>query len=349
MLWRLELRGKIKTRAALEKFFALWPEERAWFEAEGGFALGITPYYLGLAGKEKDDPIRRQCIPGSGELAVREGELPDPLGDELYTKVPRLIHHYADRALLLVTDECAVCCRYCFRRHYAGGGRGIIRGSELRGVGSYLKSHPEIHEVILSGGDPLTLDDGRLFGLIDILREARPGLILRLSTRIPAALPSRVTRRLARGLGQRQPLWGVVHINHPKELTEECDEALRRLVSAGTPLVSQTVLLRGVNDNEAVLEELFRGLVARRVKPYYLFQADLAAGTGHFRVPLARGQAIMRGLRRRLSALALPEYALDLPGGGGKVPLTPSYKKSEDRDCAIFENICGKEYRYPEK
>jgi lysine 2,3-aminomutase len=162
-------------------------------------------------------------------------------------------------------------------------------------------------------------------------------------------LPSRVTRRLARGLGQRQPLWGVIHINHPKELTRECEEALRRLVSGGTPLVSQTVLLRGINDSEAVLEELFRGLIARRVKPYYLFQADLAAGTGHFRVPLARGQAIMRGLRRRLSALALPEYALDLPGGGGKVPLTPSYKKGEDKDFVIFENIRGKQYKYPVK
>ncbi|MDR3199957.1 MAG: KamA family radical SAM protein [Spirochaetales bacterium] len=350
MLWRLELRKRIKTRAALEKLLALSPAERQWFEkAENspGFEFLVTPYFLSRAGKEKNDPIRVQCVPDSREFTVRPEELRDPLSDAAHTKVPRLVHRYRDRALLLVTDECAMNCRYCFRRHYAGGGRGPIRGSELKAVTSYLKTHEEIHELVLSGGDPLTLDDERLFGIIDILREARPGLILRLSTRVPAALPSRVTQALARGLGLRQPLWGVLHINHPKELGPETARALRRLASAGVPLVSQTVLLRGVNDSETILEELFRALVSRRVKPYYLFQADLAEGTGHFRVSPHRGREIMKTLRRNLSALALPEYALDLPGGGGKVPLTPSYIKSENEDSVIFENIEGKEYRYP--
>ncbi|MDR1933356.1 MAG: KamA family radical SAM protein [Spirochaetales bacterium] len=364
MLWRLELRRRIKTRAALEKHLKLSPAESRWFEetekaekpekaADGKaapvFGFLVTPYFLSRAGKEKNDPVRVQCVPDSRELARGPEELRDPLGDAAYTKVPRLVHRCRDRALLLVTDECAVNCRYCFRRHYAGGRRGPIRGSELKNAAAYLKAHHEVHELILSGGDPLTLDDERLFSLIDILREARPGLLLRLSTRIASALPSRVTRRLAQGLGLRQPLWGVIHINHPKELGPECTEALRRLVSAGVPLVSQTVLLRGVNDSEAVLEELFRALARRRVKPYYLFQADLAEGTGHFRAPLARGLEIMKGLRGRLSALALPEYALDLPGGGGKTPLSPSYIKGEEEGFVIFENSEGKEYRYPKE
>jgi lysine 2,3-aminomutase len=366
MLWKPELRKRIKSRAALEKFFPLCEEEKLWFgktetASKGGaekdapkdlppFGFQVTPYFLSLAGKKTDDPIRRQCVPLAAELKRGPEELSDPLGDRACMKVPRLLHRYRDRALLLVTDECAVHCRYCFRRYYAGGGRGVVSGSELKNACSYLKSHREIHELILSGGDPLTLDDARLFGIIDILREARPGLILRLSTRIPSVLPSRVTRGLARGLALRQPLWGVVHINHPQELSAECSAALRRLASAGVPLVSQTVLLVGINDSEAVLEELFRALIARRVKPYYLFQADLAEGTGGFRVPLRRGQEIMKALRSRLSTLALPEYALDLPGGGGKVPLTPSCETGEDKDSVFFENFektGEKRYSYP--
>jgi lysine 2,3-aminomutase len=366
MLWKMELRKRIKDPAALEKFFSLSEEEKRWFEETGNagskdavdatrkqkipvFGFQVTPYFLSRTGKKKNDPLRRQCIPLSAELDLNPGELSDPLGDHAYMKVPRLVHRYHDRALLLVTDECAINCRYCFRRYYAGRGKGVIRESELKKVCCYLKSRHEVYELILSGGDPLTLDDGRLFGIIDMLREARPGLILRLSTRIPAVLPSRITRSLCRGLGLRQPLWGVVHINHPRELSAECSEALRRLASAGVPLVSQTVLLAGVNDNEAVLEELFRALIARRVKPYYLFQADLAEGTGHFRVPPRRGREIMKTLRGRLSVLALPEYALDLPGGGGKVPLTPSYEKGENADMLLFENIEGKQYRYPKE
>ncbi|MCL1817474.1 MAG: KamA family radical SAM protein, partial [Spirochaetaceae bacterium] len=290
MRWKQELKEKIKSRAALEKLIVLAPHEKEWFaaaEAPAGkktapprFGFQVTPSYLALAGKAKNDPLRRQCVPSAQEFRLRDGELSDPLGDAAHTKSPRLIHHYPDRALLLVTDECAMACRYCFRRYYTGRGAGPIRGEELRGVAAYLAAHPEIRELVLSGGDPLTLEDEQLFALIARLRKARPGLILRLSTRVPVALPSRVTKSLARGLSLRQPLWGVIHINHPRELGLACGEALRRLAAAGVPLLSQTVLLRGVNDSEDVLEELFRGLIARRVKPYYLFQADLAEGTG---------------------------------------------------------------------
>jgi lysine 2,3-aminomutase len=250
---------------------------------------------------------------------------------------------------LLVTGECAANCRYCFRRAVTGRGRGPVRPSELADIAAYLAGHPEIKELLLSGGDPLTLEDCRLFEIIDLVRDARPGLILRLGTRIPGVLPSRITRRLAGGLARRQPLWIVLHINHPRELTPEFTDAAGRLSGAGVPLLSQTVLLRGINDDAGTLEELFRGLLARRIKPYYLFQGDLAAGTAHFRVPLEKGFALMKDLRRRLSAMALPVYAVDLPGGGGKVPLTESYLREEDADFWIFESIDGKRYSYPKE
>jgi lysine 2,3-aminomutase len=355
MLWKQELGKRIKSRAGLEKFFTLSSAEKEWFEktenGTGGKSFGFfaTPYFLSLAGKDKNDPIRRQCVPRADEFIRRPGELRDPLGDEIHTRVPRLIHRYRDRALLLVTDECAVSCRYCFRRYYAGRGGGSLGGEELKIAAAYLKSHPGIKECLLSGGDPLTLDDESLFEISDMLREARPALILRFSSRIPVVLPSRITRRLARGLGRRRPFWGIIHVNHPRELGPACTEALSRLVEAGVPLLSQTVLLRGVNDDAAVLEELFRGLISRGVKPYYLFQGDLAEGTGHFRVSPERGWEIMRALRNRVSNLALPEYAVDLPGGGGKIPLARSYLKGEDKDSWIFENIEGKEYRYPKE
>ena len=319
----------IKTRAELEKTHKLFPREKAWFDSpqEKEFGFQVTPYYLSLAGKEKNDPIRRQCIPLDKEFKMSPGELADPIGDAHYTKTPALIHRYPDRALLLVTDQCAAFCRFCFRRHYSGKGRGAITEAELRKAASYLKRHPQISELILSGGDPLTLSDKRLFEIIDVLRTARPDLTLRLSTRIPAVLPSRITRNLALGLNRRRPVWLVVHINHARELTPESDKALRCFALAGIPLLSQTVLLAGINDTAAVLEELFRCLVSQGVKPYYLFQADLARGTAHFRVPLSRGRAIMKALSRRLSPLALPVYAMDL--GDGKIPLN-SFREEND-------------------
>ncbi|MDR2589194.1 MAG: KamA family radical SAM protein [Spirochaetales bacterium] len=358
MSWKSELKRRITGRAELEKIVNLTPEEAAWFEKAQGFRKGggqdellfplcVPRGFLLLAGPGADDPIRRQCIPRAEEFRLSPGELHDPLGDKAHSPLSRLVHRYADRALVLVTGECALSCRYCFRRYYSGGGKGSISEPETGAIAEYLKSRPAIREVILSGGDPLTVDDQRLFSLIDTLRAARPGLILRLSSRMPSALPSRITPSLCRGLARRQPLWGVVHINHPKEFSPACSGALRRLVSSGVPLLGQTVLLAGVNDDAAVLEELFRGLAARGVKPYYLFQGDMAPGTAHFRVPLPRGWEIMRALRKRLSALALPEYAVDLPGGGGKVPLATEYLKGEDEDFWIFENIEGKEFRYP--
>lgn len=353
MGWKEELRRRIRTREELEKHFSLSPEEEAWFDKtadrEGSFGLSVSPHFLSLITEQEEDPIRRQCLPRVEELETRPWELGDPLGEEGYKPRKRLIHRYPDRVLILVTDLCGLSCRYCFRRSFADGGRGAVSPGELREMAAYLEEHREVKEVLLSGGDPLSLEDGKLFAVMDSLREARPDIVFRLASRMPGVLPSRITPQLVRGLAQRRPLWGILHFNHPRELDRECSAALGRLVDRGIPLLSQTVLLRGVNDDPAVLEELFRGLIARGVKPYYLFQGDLARGTAHFRVPLSRGWEIMKTLRQRLSAMVLPVFAVDLPGGGGKVPLTESYLRGEEGDNWVFESLEGRIYRYPKE
>jgi len=353
MSWQEELRQRVRSREQLERLISLTPEERAWFARAGSrpesFGLNISPHFLSLVSGDPGDPIRRQCVPRVEELSFLPRESGDPLEEEKHRVLPRLIHRYRDRALILVTDRCAVACRHCFRRNFAGSGEGTVSPEELRAIGEYLAAHGEIGEVILSGGDPLSLEDGRLFAVMDAVRAAREGIVLRLGTRTPAALPSRITPRLVRGLARRRPLWGVLHLNHPRELGPECTAALARLVDGGIPLLSQTVLLRGVNDDPETLEELFRGLVSRGVKPYYLFQGDLARGTAHFRVPLSRGWEIMRILRRRLSAMALPVYAVDLPGGGGKIPLTESFLRGEEGDSWLFQSVEGGVFRYPKE
>lgn len=377
--WNFEFRRRIRTRKDLERKISLFPSEIEFFErleavqqkadqqradqkkaeqengksiagAPGGMIpLAVPNYYLSLLGPDPADPIRLQCIPRIEEWEAGPMETVDPLADQAYSPVSRLVHRYRDRALLLVTDQCAMNCRFCFRRHFVGKDQGAIRPSELDQVIAYLKDHSEVKELLLSGGDPLTLSDERFFALVDTLRFSRPGIVLRVSSRFPVVLPSRITRRFAYQMRSRQPFWFVLHVNHPRELTPEADLALKRLADAGVPLLSQTVLLRGVNDDVQTLEELFRSLTARRVKPYYLFQADLARGISHFRVPLKQGMALMRELKTRLSALALPTYALDLPGGGGKVSLGEPLPLIEGDQEWIFHTPDGQEYRYPKE
>ncbi|GAB4369248.1 MAG: lysine 2,3-aminomutase [Spirochaetales bacterium] len=372
--WNIEFRRRVRTRKDLERKISLSPAEIEFFDrleasqnkavqeqaaresgsgttgVPGGIIpLAVPNYYLSLLGSDPADPLRLQCIPRVEEWEAGPLETEDPLGDRMYSPVSRLVHRYRDRALLLVTDQCVMNCRFCFRRHFVGKTQGTIRQSELDHVIDYLKTHPEVKELILSGGDPLSLSDERLFAIVDTLRFHRPGIVLRVSSRLPVVLPSRITRRFAYQMRSRQPFWFVLHVNHPRELAPEADLALKRLADAGVPLLSQTVLLRGVNDDVQTLEELFRSLTARRVKPYYLFHADLARGTSHFRVPLERGMDLVRGLKSRLSSLALPGYALDLPGGGGKVSLMDSPPMREEEGEWIFLSPEGQEYRYPKE
>ena len=286
------------------------------------FALRITPH---VAAHLTNPAIARQYIPTTDELVITPDELADPIGDEVHTPVKGITHRYADRVLLKPTHTCAVYCRFCFRRETVGQAEQSLTDAELQAALAYVQSHPEIWEVILSGGDPLVLSNRRLKVIVDALAAAPHVEVLRLHTRVPVVDPARITMELITALKSRLATYVVIHINHADELTDAVKSALARLVDAGIPLLSQSVLLRGVNDSVEALTRLMRALVANRVKPYYLHQTDLAKGTGHFRVPLAEGQDLMRQMRGPVSGLCLPTYVLDIPGGHGKVPVGPNY------------------------
>jgi lysine 2,3-aminomutase len=292
------------------------------------------------------DPIAAQYKPQERERYTLPYESDDPIGDSRYAVTKRLIHHYRDRVLLLVCDRCATYCRHCFRRHFTGNSSGRITTAELSAAARYIEEHSEVEEVLLSGGDPLMLGDGELEQILTTLRSLREELLFRVCSRVPVVLPSRITEPLADILGSFRPLWFVTHANHPGEITPQFGRAVDRLLRRGIVTMNQTVLLRGVNDNAEVLERLFRRLLRSGVKPYYLFQGDLAAGTAHFRVPIEEGLEIMQTLRSRLSGMALPTYAVDLPEAGGKVPIESNLIRTE-ADAYVFRGPGDREYRYP--
>jgi len=318
-------------------------------ENKSALSYRVTPYFASLASPDDDDPIGRQFRVNSAEERVLPYELQDPLGEESYTPVPRLVHRYPNRALLLVTDRCAVHCRYCFRKNFSGSGLGPVVPEELRAVAAYLEGHPEIDELLLSGGDPLTLSDGELEALIAAVRAVRPDIILRVCTRAPGVQPSRIDASLCRLLKETPPVWIVAQFNHPAELSAESRNALSLFIDHGIPVVSQTVLLRGVNDAPGILAELFEELLRCRVKPYYLFQPDLVPGTSHFRPPLRRSLEIVRELRGKISRLAAPVFAVDIPGGGGKVTLGEEEPPKDDEGWYILTGPDGLKGRYPDE
>lgn len=326
--WMRQLREAATTVDELERALRLTPSEieGARRAERAGLPIRVTPYYLSLC--DKDDPncpIRLQCVPRADEGSEVLGDMVDPLGELAHEAAPSLVQRYPDRALLLATDRCAVYCRFCTRSRMVGDGGGAVPLARLEPAMAYLEAHPEVRDIILSGGDPLTVATDRLVRLLERLRAIPSVETIRLATRVPVTLPSRVTGELVRALRRYHPLWVMTHFNHPKELTPASTEACRRLADAGFPIMNQTVLLRGVNDNAETLAELFRGLVRRRVKPYYLLQADPVRGTGHLRTPLSSGVAIMEQLQGRLSGIALPKLIVDTPGGMGKVPVGPDY------------------------
>lgn len=312
-----------------------------------------TRYYASLAeSRDPDrDPIAAQFVPRPEEEELLPYESSDPLADGQYRVTTRLIHHYRDRALLLVNDRCASYCRHCFRRHFTGGDTGRLSPRELEEALGYLEGRPEIQEILLSGGDPLMLPDGELDTIIRALRGVREDFVIRIATRVPVVQPRRITRKLASVLAHSGSgaVWIVIQANHPRELTEEFREAIARLLEQGLPVVNQSVLLKGVNDRVDVLEALCRGLLRCRVKPYYLFQGDLAAGTAHFRTSIERGLDIMEELAGRISNLALPRYAVDLPGGAGKMELTRSALIRVEESFYVLRGPDGREHYYPKE
>lgn len=317
-------------------------------DATKGFGRKFTRYISELM-NDTQGHVARQFEPLDLEDKVLSYELSDPLGEEKYSPLPRLVHRYPNRALILVTDICAVHCRYCFRRNFTGGDVGLIQAEEIDGIATYIAAHPEIDEVLLSGGDPLTATDAELSLLLGKLRSIRIDLLMRICTRIPGVNPSRITDELVSILAAHRPVWLVFQINHPDELTPDVGAAISKLLSAGIPVVSQTVLLRDVNDDPDSLAKLFHGLTVWGVKPYYLFQGDLASGTSHFRVPLRKSIEIVHELRSKVSNLALPQFAVDLPGGGGKIPLGEHAVKGPVDGWYTLTGPEGETGRYPDE
>jgi len=326
--WRWQLRRAIRTAGGLERALALTEAERdgAIAAERGGFPILITPYLLSLVDPHDPGcPIRRQFVPDIREAIPTPGDRRDPLGEEEHEVAPGLIRRYPDRALLLLSDRCAGHCRFCTRRRWVGRGGGVASRARLAAALTYLTRHPEVKDVILSGGDPLVMSTPRLAAVVASVRRIESVETIRLATRVPAVLPQRVTDELLVALRPLQPLWLMTHFNHPRELGAEAQAACRRLADAGFPVMNQTVLLRGVNDRASVLIELFRGLVRERVRPYYLLQMDPVCGTGHLRTPIEVGRRLLEELQGRLSGIATPRFVVDTPGGHGKVPVAPDF------------------------
>ncbi|MFO0692660.1 MAG: KamA family radical SAM protein [Polyangiales bacterium] len=325
--WRWQARHAVTDLEGLERVLALTEGERAGARRalDEGLPISITPYYLSLADRHDPGcPIRLQCVPRAEEAIEVPGDLRDPLGEEAHEVAPELVQRYPDRVLLLATDRCAVYCRFCTRSRMVGDGGGARSLDHLERAFRYIEEHPEISDVIVSGGDPLVMSTSRIVSLLERLARIDHVMYVRLATRAPVTLPQRVTDELCSALRASYPsLWIMTHFNHPKELTDASRAACARLVDHGLPVMNQTVLLRGVNDDAKTLETLFRGLVRTRVRPYYLLQMDPVRGSGHLRTPLSRGVELMEQLQGRLSGIALPKLICDTPGGRGKVPLSP--------------------------
>ena len=317
-LWQHSLRNSLTDPAQLASRFAIDPAPL--LAVTKRYPLRITPYYLNLL-EGPGDPLWRQCVPDPAELEP-DGLLSDPLSEARLSPVPGLVHRYPDRALLLTTSTCALYCRFCTRKRAIGCN--ADNPPDFAAALSYIAETPALHEVILSGGDPLLLDDDRLDDLLSRLRAIPHIETIRIHSRVPVVLPERITEKLASLLGRHHPLYLNTHFNHPRELTPEATEACQRLAAAGIPLGNQSVLMRGVNDDAETLRSLFRGLLRLRVRPYYLHHGDLVAGTAHLRTTIETGLSLIAALRNTLPGMAIPQYVIDLPGGRGKVPLLPS-------------------------
>lgn len=341
--WQKILHRSISTIADLQAHFG--GDMPGLDQVAALYPLRINPYYLGLI-QHEGDPLWKQAVPDTREL-TDEVCPADPLDEQRLSPVPLIVHKYPDRVLFLVSNQCAMYCRFCTRKRLVGTPAMQITDELIdRGIG-YIRSHPAIREVLVSGGDPLLLGDERIDAILTALRAIPSVEVIRVGSRVPCTLPMRITDRLVSLLKKHHPLYINTHFNHPAEITPEAAEACRRLADAGIPLGSQTVLLRGVNDDLDTIRTLMRALLRIRVKPYYLFQADLTRGTDHFRTPVRTGLEIMRGLYGHLSGLAVPTFALDAPGGKGKIPLTPEYVLEYGNNL-VFSNYCGEICTYPE-
>lgn len=348
--WQWQFRNRIRDAETLSRIVSLSEAEQQALNAPGGaLPFAITPYYASLL--DRDDPgqpVRRTVVPVIDECLRTPGEARDPLHEEQASPVTGIVHRYPDRVLFLVTGVCATHCRYCTRSRLVGSSTRKLGTAHWEGAIAYIAAHPEIRDVLLSGGDPLTLPDGYLAWLLSKLAAIPHVEMLRIGTKAPVVMPQRITPALVRMLRRYHPLWMSIHVTHPDEVTPEMMRACTRLADAGIPLGSQTVLLAGINDEIETMRRLVHGLVRIRVRPYYLYQCDPIPGSSHFRTPVTRGLQIIAGLQGHTTGYAVPTYVVDAPGGGGKVPLLPPYALGREDGDLLLRNFEGHIYRYPD-
>jgi len=341
--WKWQVRNRIETLDELKKYIPLTPEEEEGVKkCLGRLRMAITPYYLSLIDIDNPhDPVRRQAIPTADELYISKADLDDPLHEDTDSPVPGLTHRYPDRVLLLTTDQCSMYCRHCTRRRFAGQHDCEVSNDKIDKCIEYVANHPEVRDVLLSGGDVLCLSDEKLEYIISRLRKIEHVEIIRLGSRTPVVMPQRITKELCDMLKKYHPIWLNTHFNHPNEMTEEAKRACGMLADAGIPLGNQSVLLAGVNDCPVVMKKLMHELVKARVRPYYIYQCDLSMGLEHFRTPVSKGIEIIEALRGHTSGYAVPTFVVDAPGGGGKIPVMPNYMISQSPDKVILRNFEG--------
>jgi len=341
--WHWQVRNRITTVKDLEKYITLDEEELNTVDnVLGQFRMAITPYYLTLINPDnKKDPVRLQAVPALDEMHIGLHDLDDPLHEDGDSVVPGLTHRYPDRVLFLITDMCSMYCRHCTRRRFAGQ---QDTGSKMDNVDKaieYIRNHPEVNDVLLSGGDALLVSDARLEYIISELRKIDHVGVIRIGSRTPVVMPQRITEDLVNMFKKYHPIWINTHFNHPKELTPEAKRALDLMANAGIPLGNQSVLLKGVNDCVNIMKKLVKRLIEVRVRPYYIYQCDLSKGIEHFRTLVSKGIEIIEGLRGHISGIAVPTFVVDAPGGGGKIPVMPNYVISQAPGKTILRNYEG--------
>ena len=347
--WRWQLSHRLNSVEEIEKVLTLTDSERKALSTQGLFRVDITPYYISLIDpNDPNDPIRQQVIPTAGEMVPFTAMMEDSLAEDKHSPVPGLVHRYPDRVLMLVTTQCATYCRYCTRSRIVGDPTATFSQTEFEMQIEYLKNTPQVRDVLLSGGDPLVLAPKILERILKALSEIPHIEIIRIGSRVPVFMPMRITEELTDMLEKYHPLWINIHVNHPNEISSELAEATDKLSKAGIPLGNQSVLMAGVNDCVHTQRALVQELVRIRVRPYYLYQCDLVEGAGHFRTPVGKGVEIIEGLRGHTSGYAVPQYIIDAPGGGGKIPLQPNYMLSYSDHKIVVRNYEGYVTTYEE-
>jgi lysine 2,3-aminomutase len=350
--WRWQMANRLNSVEDFNQVLKLTPSEEKALSTPGLFRVDVTPYYVSLIDPDDvDDPIRKQIIPTAGEVDVFTGMMEDSLAEDRHSPVPGLVHRYPDRVLMLVTTQCASYCRYCTRARIVGDPTQTFSRTDFDAQIEYLKNTPQVRDVLLSGGDPLTLAPKVLEELLTRLREIPHIEIIRIGSRVPVFMPMRVTTELTDMLQKFHPLWFNIHVNHPNEISQELADSMDKLSRAGIPLGNQSVLLAGINDCVHIQRDLVQKLVRIRVRPYYLYQCDLVEGAGHFRTPISKGIEIIEGLRGHTSGFSVPTFVVDAPGGGGKIPVMPNYYISSSDHKVVLRNYEGyiTTYEEPQK